>query len=349
VERGLLKSGAIKKMIDSGEVLGITSNPTIFEKAISGSDAYDDAIAALVRKNKDIDIAEIYETLALEDIGAAADLLLPVYEKTNGVDGYISIEVAPDLAYATAETVSEGKRLFSALGRPNVMIKVPATTEGFPAITELIAEGINVNATLMFSIKDYVSVAKAYLKGLAERSEDGGDLGTVASVASFFISRIDTAVDAELDAASPLRGKAGIASGKLAYEKFHKLFTSEKFTALKEKGARVQRVLWASTSVKDPAYPDVLYMDSLIGPDTINTAPPSALDAFRDHGTAAATLTEGLEDARTHLAELERAGVDFALVTEVLKKEGVTKFKNSFDSLMDTLTAKRDAVLAEST
>ncbi len=303
IRRGLIKSGELASLIELG-VTGVTSNPTIFEKAIAGSTDYDEALLELAGGDKSTH--RLFEAIALEDICAAADLLRPVYDRTGGEDGYASLEVSPTLAHDTQGTISEAVRLFVALDRPNVMVKVPATPEGIPAVRSLIGRGINVNVTLIFSRDAYRQVADAYIGGLEALAKSGGDVSRVASVASFFVSLLDTAIDSLLEesirngntSVSELLGKAAIANSKLAYEDFKGLFGETRFAALRDKGARVQRLLWASTGTKNPAYSDVLYLDSLIAPDTVNTVPPATLTAFADHGRAANTLEQGVEEAQ---------------------------------------------------
>ncbi|HEU5161660.1 MAG TPA: transaldolase, partial [Thermoanaerobaculia bacterium] len=341
MEKALLTTGKLAKMIEEDDLRGLTSNPTIFEKAIGGSEDYDEALEAAARDGSDADA--IYETLVLDDIGRAADVFRPVYEKTGGVDGFVSLEVSPLLAHDAPETVDQAKRLFSALGRDNVMIKVPATEQGIPAIEELIAEGINVNVTLIFSREVYRQVMEAYLRGLERRALGGEPIDRIRSVASFFVSRIDTKADAAIkaklettsDAAEraaleSLLGNTAIANAKLAYQRFLSTFSGPRWQTLQAKGARVQRPLWASTGTKDPAYSDVLYIDSLIGPDTVNTIPPKTYDAFKDHGTVRATLTEGAAEARSLLDRLERAGISLDQITDQLTREGVKSFSESF-------------------
>ena len=340
IRRALIDSGDLQQLINDG-VMGVTSNPSIFEKAIAGSADYDEAIQALAAAGKSV--AEIYDALTLADIGRTADLLRPIYDQTNGVDGYVSLEVSPALAHDTAATVTEARRLFAALGRPNVMIKVPATRAGIPAVRQLISEGINVNVTLIFSQAHYEAVAEAYIAGL---EASAGDLSPVASVASFFVSRVDTAVDAALPPDSPLRGKIATANSKAAYGRFRTIFSGSRWQKLAERGARVQRPLWASTSAKNPAYPDTLYVDSLIGPDTVNTVPPATLTAFRDHGVAAATLEQGLDEAQAQLAQLADLGIGLDAITQKLQDDGVAAFAQSFVSLMDSISEKRDRLQA---
>jgi transaldolase len=344
ISRALLESGDLARMVEGGEVAGVTSNPTIFDKAISGSSDYDEAIVAFLRDNPQAHAEDLYEELVVRDIRDATDVLRPVYDRTDGVDGYVSLEVSPRLAHDTEATVDEARRLFSLVGRPNLLIKVPATAEGLPAITTLIGEGVNVNVTLMFSQQDYLDVAEAYLAGLERLVESGGHPGKVASVASFFVSRIDTAVDALLPADSPLRGRIAVANTQVAYELFRRTFAADRFARLKEKGARVQRFLCASTSTKNPDYSDVLYVEELIGADTINTLPLDTMAAFRDHGRVRPSMTEGLEDAKAELVALAELGADLDEVCADLQTEGVQKFSNSFDSLLQTLAAKREAM-----
>ncbi len=350
IRRALLDSGGLQALIEEG-VTGVTSNPSILEKAIAGSADYDQALQQLVVEGKSV--VEIYETLVLEDIGRAADLLRPVYDRTDGADGYVSLEVSPTLADDTEGTIAEARRLFAALGRPNVMIKVPATPEGIPAVETLIGEGINVNVTLMFSLAHYDVVAEAYIAGLEKLAADDSDLSRVASVASFFVSRVDTAVDRQLDNlqypisnTESLKGKIAIANAKSAYARFRETFSGERWERLAAQGARVQRPLWASTSTKNPLYPDTLYVDGLIGPDTVDTVPPATLDAFHDHGTVALTLEEGLDEARDQLARLAELEVDLDAITQKLQDDGVAAFAKSFEALLTSIAGKRDRLLA---
>jgi len=340
IRRALLDSGELQQLLDDG-VMGVTSNPSIFEKAIAGSADYDDAIKVLAASTQTDE--QIYESLTLEDIRRTADLLRPIYEASSGVDGYISLEVSPTLAHDTAGTIADARRLFATLNRPNVMIKVPATPAGIPAIKTLIGEGINVNVTLIFSLAHYEAVAEAYLAGLEAFYAKGGARTAPASVASFFISRVDTAVDAALEKLgnTTLQGQIGIANAKAAYGRFQQLFSSQRWQALADKGARVQRPLWASTGSKNPAYPDTLYIDQLIGPDTVNTVPPATLTAFRKHGTAAAPLGENLAEAQAQLAQLAALGVDLTAVAQQLQDDGVAAFAKSFTSLIASVADKR--------
>lgn len=340
ISRDALQAGEIAQGVADG-ILGLTSNPAIFEKAIATGQTYDADIARLAAEGRTV--GEIYEALALADIAATADLLLPVYQRTAGLDGYVSIEVSPHLAHDTANTIAEARRLWSALARPNIMIKVPGTPEGVPAIRELIASGVNVNVTLLFSLAAYEAAAHAYIEGLEARVAAGQDVSRVASVASFFVSRVDTLVDKRL-AGHPqeaaLRGKAAVANAKLAYARFREIFSGPRWSALATVGARVQRPLWASTSTKDPSYPDTLYVDELIGPDTVNTMPPQTVKAFLDHGRLGLTLTEGVAETRAHLAALEAIGIRMADVTDELLRQGVKLFAEAFDRLAAELAAK---------
>jgi transaldolase len=346
ISRDALRSGELANYIERG-ILGMTSNPAIFEKSMAVGSAYDDDIKAQVKLGRPT--LEIYESLALADIAAAADLLRPVYDKTNGLDGYVSIEVSPRLAHETAGTIEEAKRLWKALGRPNVMIKIPGTSEGVPAIRAAIAAGLNVNVTLLFAIDAYEKAALAYIEGLEERAAQGEDISRIASVASFFVSRVDTLIDKQLrdhPNAAHLRGKAAIANAKLAYECFEKLFSGPRWIALAAKGAKVQRPLWASTSTKDPSYPDTIYMDGLIGPHTVNTAPPQTIESFADHGVVEVTLTKGVDQAREDLKQLAAAGIDMDAVTAELLRDGVRLFAEAFDRLENGLAKKVDALSA---
>ncbi len=351
IRRGLIKSGELASLIDLG-VSGVTSNPTIFEKAIAGSTDYDETLLELAKGNKSTQ--ELFEAFAIEDIRAAADLLRPIYDRTGGDDGYASLEVSPTLAHDTKGTIAEAERLFAALDRPNVMVKVPATPEGMPAIRTLIGKGINVNVTLIFSRDAYRQVADAYIGGLEDLAKSGGDVSRVASVASFFVSRLDTAIDALLEESirsghknlEKLLGKAAIANTKLAYRDFKAIFGYATFTALKAKGARAQRPLWASTGTKNPAYSDVLYLDSLIGPDTVNTVPPPTLTAFADHGSAANTLEQGSEEAQRTIQALANAGINIDQVTDKLLADGLQGFVESFEKLMANIEDKKSRLLA---
>ena len=345
IRRSFITSGELRALVDDG-LRGVTSNPSIFEKAIAGSSDYDEDLRSLVNEGRTVD--EIYEALVLDDIRMAADVLRTVFDATEGCDGYVSLEVSPALARDTAATVAEARRLFATLERPNVMIKVPATPEGIPAIRTLIGDGINVNATLMFSLDDYDAVAEAYLSGMEKLDERGGDISKVASVASFFVSRVDGVVDPQLDAAGgkALLGKIAVANAKLAYARFLETFAGERWEHLSAKGARVQRPLWASTSIKNPGYSDVLYVDELIGPHTVNTLPPQTLNAFLEHGVAGVTLDKNLEEAQAQIAKLASLHIDLDAVTQKLQDDGVDAFANSFESLLSSIAEKRERLLA---
>lgn len=351
IERSILTSGRLEKMVEEDGICGVTSNPTIFEKAITQSKDYDAEIEELARKRKTAE--EVYNNLTIKDVSLAADILYRIYKETEGKDGYVSIEVPPKYAYDIEETIGEAQKLFERIGRDNVMIKVPATEEGAMAIERLIAKGININATLVFSLSHYENVALAYIKGLEEFSGEGGDLKRVASVASLFVSRIDTLVDSLISSLvesekdpekkrdlEELKGKAAIANSKKVYQKFKEIFSQEKFKDLEKRGARVQRPLWASTSTKNPAYSDVKYVEELIGPDTVNTIPQVTLDAFRDHGKPRLSLEENLAIVEDVLSRMERAGVDLEEACETLQREGVDAFEKSFENLLSNLEEK---------
>ena len=352
IRRGLLDSGELKRLIEMG-VTGLTSNPTIFEKAIAGSTDYDEALTELARSDKSVD--DSYEALVIEDIRNTADLLRPIYDRTGGVDGYASLEVSPKLAHDTAGTTAEARRLFGALDKPNVMIKVPATAEGIPAVRQLISEGININVTLIFSLEAYRQVMEAYIAGLEEYVAGGGDPSRIASVASFFVSRVDTAVDALLEERmrqgapdmQALMGKAAIANAKLAYREFQQVFGEERFSGLKGKQARPQRPLWASTSTKNPAYSDLMYVEALIGPDTVDTLPPATLTALLEYGKPGLTLAQGTEQAEEHLQALEEAGISMTQVTDKLLADGVKSFADSFDTLLANISEKMAKLAAQ--
>jgi transaldolase/glucose-6-phosphate isomerase len=346
ISRQLIRSGELKRLVEEDGLRGVTSNPTIFEKAIGGSADYDESLREMLAQDRKTPVGQLYEQIAIQDIQAAADVLRPVYDQTSGADGYVSLEVSPHLARDTQATIAEAKRLKASVDRPNLMIKVPATPEGIPAIEELIAGGVNVNITLMFSMSHYEAVAHAYIKGL----ERCADPAKVASVASFFVSRVDTMVDRELGKigtpeAKSCLGKIAVANSKVVYQRFREIFHGEGFVALRQRGARVQRPLWASTGTKNPNYSDVLYVENLIGPETVNTLPVETLDAFRDHGRVSdATVREGLDEAANALAQLKELGIDLNAVAEKLQDDGVAAFATSFDSLMSTLEKKRSSL-----
>ena len=346
IRRDLIVSGDLGRLIENDWLRGMTSNPSIFEKAIAGSHDYDEEIRALVLEGKDVNT--IYETLSQRDVRSAADEFQPVYKKTKGKDGYVSLEVNPHLAHDTRGTLEEAHRLWAALNRPNILIKIPATLEGLPVIEQLISEGINVNVTLLFGIPRYQQVVKAYLAGLEGQSNHGQSIKTTASVASFFISRIDTMVDPmlekimtkggkEAELAKTLHGQIAIASAKKAYQIYKENFGSERFKKLQNKGARTQRLLWASTSTKNLEYSDVKYVESLIGADTINTLPVETMDAYRNHGEPAARIEQEIGDACRMLEQLPELSIDIDKVTQQLEDEGIEKFNQSFDKLMETL------------
>jgi len=353
IRRGHILSGELKKLIDENGISGETSNPAIFEKAIAGSAAdYASAMQNLMAAGKSA--FEIYDALSIEDVRMACAAFRPVYDRTGGADGFVSIEVAPNLARKTAETIAEAKRLFDAVHCPNVMVKIPGTPEGIPAIEECLYSGVNINITLLFSIQAYEAVAWAYIRALERRAAEGKPIDRIASVASFFVSRIDTLADEMLAAKAQtetdpalkakiesLSGKAAIANAKMAYQLFKKVFADARFLALKAKGARVQRPLWASTSTKNPSYPDTLYVDALIGPDTVNTLPPETIDAFRDHGQPRITIEDDLDGARRVLQGLENAGVSMKAVTQQVLEEGIVKFAKAFDQLLAVIEKKR--------
>jgi transaldolase len=357
IRRKALLSGDVRKLIDEDGLRGITANPAIFQAAIAAGDDYDETIERLVRSGAEPNT--IYETLAVEDIQTACDQFRPVYDAMDGADGFVSLEVSPALAYDTQGTIKEARRLWAWVDRPNLMIKVPGLKEGVPAIEALLTEGINVNITLLFAIEAYEAVAWAYIRALEARVAAGQPVDRIASVASFFVSRVDVLIDpildkkaaAETDAAKKakiqsLRGKAAIANARLAYQSFKQIFGDARFAALAAKGARVQRPLWASTSVKDKAYSDLLYADSLIGPDTVDTMPRETLEAFRDHGTVSDTIEHDLEGARASLAALPGVGITMKQVTDQLEKEGVEKFEQAFDALLKGIVEKRAAMLS---
>lgn len=354
--RSLLTEGHLRRMIEEDRLGGLTSNPTIFEKAIGGSGEYDEELARLASEG--LDQKAIYETLAIEDIGGAADAFRSLYDSTGGEHGYVSLEVDPRLARDTAGTIAEAHRYFETLSRPNLMIKVPATNEGLPAIERLIGDGINVNVTLIFSREVYRGVIDAYLRGLEKRHAAGEPLDRVRSVASFFVSRIDTKADQTIEAKldgldgtaktrlEQCRGRVAIANAKLAYELFGEQFGGDRFADLRAAGAHVQRPLWASTGTKNPAYSDVLYIENLIGPDTVNTLPPKTYEAFRDHGKVERTIDVDLDAAREVLSTIEELGISLEAITDQLTVDGVAAFENSFVSLLGTIEKRRESEVA---
>lgn len=351
IERGMIQDGELARLVNEDYVTGVTSNPAIFQKAIVGSQAYDAQIEEILAGNPTLPIKDLYEALAIKDIQDATEVLYPVYERTNGADGYVSLEVSPDLAHDTEGTIAEAKRLFEAVGRPNLMIKIPATEAGLPAVTEVIGSGINVNVTLMFSLQNYIDVANAYIAGLEKLAKAGGDLSRVASVASFFVSRVDTLLDKLLaetgqPEAEALQGKLAIANAKAAYKKFKEIFGSERFQKLAAKGARVQRPLWASTSTKNPAYRDVLYAEELIGPHTVDTAPPVTIDGLKDHGQIRPSLEEGLDEAEGLLEQLKTFNISYTAATQKLQDDGVVAFAKAFENLLAALEEKRELIVS---
>jgi transaldolase / glucose-6-phosphate isomerase len=356
VSRELLRTGQLSKLINEDGLRGVTSNPSIFEKAIGHGDDYDELIAA-AQQNGDLDPGALFEELAVHDIQEGADALRPVYHQTQGRDGFISLEVSPYLAMKTHETIEEARRLWREVGRDNLMVKVPGTKAGLPAIRTLIGEGININVTLLFSQAVYAEVADAYISGLETFAKKGGDPHKVASVASFFVSRIDTLVDEALDrriaTADPaekaglaeLRGKVAIANARLAYQYYKKLYAEERWQRLAQQGAQTQRLLWASTGTKNKAYSDVLYVEELIGADTVNTMPPATMDAFRDHGRLRASLDEGAAGAKAIMEALPSAGISIDAATAKLVDDGVRLFADAADQLYGAVQRKRRAAL----
>jgi transaldolase len=356
IERRLLNNGELKAMIDRGDIYGVTSNPTIFNNAVQKSEDYNEQIRALAKEGKDTH--EIYDGLTVSDIKAACDLFRPLFESTRGGDGYVSIEVHPDLANDTEASKKEAQRLWALVDRPNLMVKIPATAAGIDAIRSSIVRGININITLIFSRERYAQVIEAYLAGLEERVTNNLSVAHVASVASFFVSRIDTKVDAWLDEivkkggknaakAEVLKGKIAIANAKMAYKLFRDEFSSSRFEALKKKGARLQRPLWASTSTKNPDYADLIYVNQLIGRDTVNTVPPQTLEAVKDHGKVELTIENDLDDARYQLANLEMLGLSLDKATSELEEEGVAAFSKSLETLFATIRERSKELVTQ--
>jgi len=348
IQRDILENGEVARMIEKDGLAGMTSNPTIFEKAINEHDDYDKAISKLTRQG--ISAMEIYENLTYEDVRHAADLFRPVYDESNGRDGFVSLEVSPHLAYDTEQTIAEAQRLWTELDRPNVMIKVPATPEGLPAITQLIAAGVNINVTLLFGLERYRQVADAFLAGLEVRAAKGRPLDHIASVASFFLSRIDVLVDERLDeltktsvgeSASTLRGQTAVACARLAYQHYQNWVEGSRWQALSKLGAQTQRLLWASTGTKDPTYSDIKYVEALIGGETVNTMPPQTLAAYRDHGHSALRIEQELDEARSLQGKLSEFGIHLDAVSEQLEAEGVQKFIAPYDKLLERLDQRR--------
>src|SRR5262245_48977939 len=342
VSRHLIKSGELEGMMRDDAIVGVTSNPTIFQKAISEGNDYDDEIREALGETSDS--KEIFWRLAEQDIGDACDVLRPVWESTSRRDGYVSLEVDPNLAYDRDAQHEEAMRLHAQVNRDNLLVKIPGTEPGLGAIEDAIAKGKSINVTLIFSLERYKEVAEAYIRGLERLVEAGGDPGPVASVASFFVSRVDTEADKRLDAIGGkdhLKGKLAVANAKLAYQEYQRIFAGDRWEALAAKGASTQRCLWASTSTKNPSYSDVMYVEDLIGPDTVNTMPEETIRAFQDHGEVASMLEHGVDDARRLLEQLSDAGVDYDDVTKTLEQEGVEKFAASFKELLDGIDAKR--------
>lgn len=337
LDREIMNSGKLKNLIDEDDLRGLTSNPSIFEKAITGSSDYDKDIAENSKKEEDN--AAIFFDLAIADIQRAADIFKPVFEKTNGGDGFVSLEVSPLLARDTEGTIKQARNLWERVNRKNVMIKIPGTKEGLPAIRKCLSEGININVTLLFGIPRYREITEAFMSGLEDRIAEGNSIENVSSVASFFLSRIDAMVDPKIDikGAKNLRGKIAIASAKVAYQIYLEMISSDRFKNLEEKGAQKQRVLWASTSTKDPSYSDVLYVETLIGKDTINTLPMETIDAFRDHGKVTDSLIEGVDEAKNTLKELKQIGIDIDEITQKLEDEGIEKFNNAYEKLLKSI------------
>jgi transaldolase len=347
LSRHLLRSGELARMMEEDAVVGVTSNPTIFQKAISEGDAYDEQFKEVLAEEDDP--KEVFLRLAVQDVQDACDLLRPVWDGGGGQDGYVSIEVDPNLAHDTQATIDEAQRLHELVDRPNCFVKIPATEAGLPAIEEMIARGRSINVTLIFSLQRYAEVVEAYLRGLERLVESGGDPGPVASVASFFVSRVDTEADRRLEevgAPDELKGKLAVANAKLAYQRYEELFAGERWEALRAKGARTQRCLWASTSTKNPEYRDVLYVEELIGPQTVNTMPEETIQAFQDHGEVALTLERDLDDAQRVFDRIAEAGVDYDDVVATLEREGVEKFADSFKELLDGVGAKRGELVS---
>ncbi len=354
ITRHMVQSGELQRLIVEDGITGVTSNPTIFQKAISGSKDYDASIREMVRQGIEEE-KEIFLRLAMDDISKAADLLRPVYERSKGIDGFVSIEVSPDLADDTDRTVAEAKRIFSAIGKKNILIKVPGTKPGVPAIEQLTHDGVNVNVSILFAVARYEEVAEAYIRGLERRVKEGKPIGEIASVASFFVSRADTMIDpllqtklasagreAEKQRIKNLQGKAAVANAKLAYKKYRDIFWGKRFQNLK--GAKVQRILWGSTGTKNPSYRDIKYVEELIGPDSINTIPENTFRAFLDHGKPEVTVTQGLDEAAAVFRDLEALGIDINQVTAQLEAEGVKSFADSFAALLKEIGQKKVSV-----
>jgi transaldolase len=347
LSRDMIRDGELERRMRDDAVVGVTSNPTIFQKAISSGAAYDEQLREVLEVERDP--KEIFLRLAIKDVEDALDLLLPVWDEGSGQDGYVSLEVDPNLASDTAGTIEEAQRLHETIDRPNLFVKIPATKAGLPAIEEMIARGRSINVTLIFSLERYAEVAEAYIRGLERLAEAGGDPGKVASVASFFVSRVDTETDRRLDELGghdELKGKLAIANAKLAYQRYKEIFAGNRWEALSSRGATTQRCLWASTSTKNPAYRDVMYVEELIGPKTVNTMPEETIEAFQDHGEVAPTLEQGIDEAERVFEQIREAGVDYDDVTDTLEREGVEKFADSFAELLEGIRAKSGELAA---
>ena len=355
IDRVQLVSGLFKRLLDEDGIVGVTSNPTIFQKSISHGDAYDEQLTQFIKQRKST--SEIYEALVIKDITTVADMLRPIYDRTNRQDGFVSLEVSPDLAHDTERSLSEARRFWKMVDRPNLMIKIPATPEGIPAVQQALTEGININITLIFSLDSYREVADAYISALEDRNAEGKDISHIASVASFFVSRVDTLVDqllenkikatkdiAEQQQLKSLEGKAAIANARLVYQEFERIFHTPRFETLKHSGAHVQRPLWASTSTKNPAYRDVLYAEELIGPDTVDTMPLETIENFRDHGRVSRTVENDIQQAKDVFAALEKVGIHYDQVTKQLQDEGVQKFADSFHELFQGIESKKQVI-----
>jgi len=345
LSREWLRTGELKRMMDEDAVTGVTSNPTIFQKAMAEGDWYDDQLREVLAGENNL--KEIFLQAAISDIEEACDLFRSVWDGGSGKDGYVSMEVDPNLAYDTAATIEEAARFHDWVERPNLYVKIPATAAGLPAIEEMIARGRNINVTLIFSLERHKEVAEAYIRGLERLAEAGGDLSTVGSVASYFVSRVDTEADKRLDEAGhpELKGKLAVANAKLAYQNYEAIFSGPRWDVLADRGATPQWCLWASTSVKNPEYRDVLYVEDLIGPATVNTMPRETIEAFQDHGEVGVTLEDGVDEAKQVFEQVAAAGVDYADVTDTLEREGVQKFIDSFTELLDGIESKRQQLV----
>jgi transaldolase len=355
IDRTQLVSGLFKRLLDEDGIVGVTSNPTIFQKSISQGDVYDEQMTQLIKEGKST--SEIYEALVIKDITTVADTLRPIYDRTNRQDGFVSLEVSPDLAHNAEATLSEVRRFWKMVDRPNLMIKIPATPEGIPVVQQALTEGINVNITLIFSLDSYREVADAFISALEDRNAEGKDISHIASVASFFVSRVDTLVDqllenqmkatsdgADQQKLKSLEGKAAVANARLVYQEFNRIFNTPRYETLKHSGAHVQRPLWASTSTKNPAYRDVLYAEELIGPDTVDTMPLETIENFRDHGRVSRTVENDIQQAKDVFAELEKVGIHYDQVTNQLLNEGVQKFADSFHELIKGIESKKQVI-----